>query len=188
MVKATTVQANTVQAATDTSSLFQLKIALVDFSPQIWRRVLVPSSISLNRLHSLIEKSIGWEGYHLHQYRQGYVVLEETQALSKVLFQPRMGFEYVYDLGDHWQHWVTLEKIKPISAMQMLPLCVAGANACPPEDCGGPPGYRELLKILSTGRGYERDVMRQRYDKKIDPRAFDLIAVNERLKPEFWNG
>jgi integrase/recombinase XerD len=176
-----------IQTETDPSNLFQLKISLVDFSPQIWRRVLVPSSISLDQLHSVIEKSMGWEGYHLHQYRQGYVVLEETQALSKVLFRPRMGLEYVYDLGDNWQHWVTLEKIKPISAIQMLPLCVAGANACPPEDCGGPPGYVYVLNVLSKGRGFERDEMREQYGRKIDPRAFDLVAINERLKPEFWN-
>jgi hypothetical protein len=38
--------------------------------------------------------------------------------------------------------WRTPIRLKP-------GVCVGGANACPPEDCGGPGGYALLLEVLA---------------------------------------
>ena len=35
------------------------------------------------------------------------------------------------------------------------PVCLAGARACPPEDCGGIPGYENLLEVLSNPKSSE---------------------------------
>ena len=37
-----------------------------------------------------------------------------------------------------------------VSGQAVVPGCVAGARACPPEDCGGPPGYDGLLRALAA--------------------------------------
>ncbi|MBP7557529.1 MAG: plasmid pRiA4b ORF-3 family protein [Chitinophagaceae bacterium] len=55
-------------------------------------------------------------------------------------------FIYLYDIGDNWQHRVT---VKEFSDQQLdRPVCLEGRSACPPEDCGGLPGYYEILKML----------------------------------------
>jgi hypothetical protein len=35
--------------------------------------------------------------------------------------------------------------VLPRDPRTTYPMCVAGAGDCPPEDCGGPPGYASLL-------------------------------------------
>src|SRR5215207_3597015 len=52
--------------------------------------------------------------------------------------------EYLYDFGDGWTHDV--EVLGPGGS---TPGCVDGRGACPPEDCGGPGGYAELLEVLA---------------------------------------
>jgi hypothetical protein len=50
----------------------------------------------------------------------------------------------------------------------VYPVCIAGAGACPPEDCGGPEGYRRLLDARSSW-----PALLQAQD--------DLVLVAERL-------
>jgi len=50
-------------------------------------------------------------------------------------------FIYEYDFGDSWEHEVLVEQVLPPDADFKHPVCLAGANASPPEDCGGIPGY-----------------------------------------------
>jgi hypothetical protein len=52
---------------------------------------------------------------------------------------------YEYDFGDGWIHHLELldRKETPYKT-ELLPLVVLGQNACPPEDCGGHYGYRDL--------------------------------------------
>ena len=48
---------------------YQLKIRL-DFEHfDIWRRVLIPSSCTFQRLHRVIQETFGWFDYHLHEFR-----------------------------------------------------------------------------------------------------------------------
>ena len=46
----------------------QLKVRLLGISPMIWRRVLVPVSISLHELHGVLQVAMGWEGVHLFAF------------------------------------------------------------------------------------------------------------------------
>ena len=39
--------------------------------------------------------------------------------------------------------------IKEAGPGELSPRCVAGEGACPPEDCGGPMGYADLLEVLA---------------------------------------
>jgi len=46
-------------------------------------------------------------------------------------------FLYSYDFGDGWEHEVQIEGIGAAQEDEPSLLCLAGANACPPEDVGG---------------------------------------------------
>jgi len=62
---------------------------------------------------------------------------------------------YEYDFGDGWTHTVLFEKEVPLEKGEEYPQCVAGKNACPPDDCGGLGGYDRLQLILKDPKDEE---------------------------------
>lgn len=138
--------------------IYRLKVTLNDIAPPIWRRLLVPSGVSLGELHVVLQEAMGWTNSHLHCFelgdrRLGMVGVEEDAAdlederrtrLSTLLRREGDQLVYRYDYGDDWEHTVVLESFAPLNERLVYPLCVGGARACPPEDCGGPGGYEDL--------------------------------------------
>ena len=57
---------------------------------------------------------------------------------------------YEYDFGDDWMHHLELVDRSIHPTQEVLPLVVSGENACPPEDCGGIHGYKELLEVMKN--------------------------------------
>ena len=150
--------------------IFQLNIKLIDIEPEIWRRAVVPDSLTLRELHAAIQGAMGWQDYHLHMFEIGDRRFEipendimgpeeryedERKHKLRALISAGAQFLYVYDFGDDWNHSVTVEDvITPDSeqdrpAGRYRPLCIGGARACPPEDCGGPYNYPEFLHALA---------------------------------------
>lgn len=132
------------------AEIYQLKVRLLGISPMIWRRVLVPSSVTLRELHGIFQVAMGWEGIHLFLFevyavRYGSFELHAATpdvALAEFGFREKARFSYVYDMGDHWEHEIRVEAINP-PPKKSYPVCIGGSGACPPEDCGGPHGYLE---------------------------------------------
>ena len=132
-------------------SILQLKIRLLDVSPMIWRRVLVPVTYTLEELHGLIQVAMGWESIHLYRFRIHAVhygscdlcISSPRVALEHFRFRKGSKFTYEYDMGSGWRHEVRVEDgIEPQSG-HTYPFCADGAHACPPWDCGGPAAYAE---------------------------------------------
>ena len=94
-------------------------------------------------------------------------------------------FGYTYDFGDDWEHAITIEKTLPAAEGTTYPTCVAGKRACPPEDCGGPWGYQELLEIIADPAHPERAERLEWLGEDFDPEDFSLEAVNTRLAGRF---
>lgn len=158
-------------------NIYQFKIILKDLRPPVWRRIQVPEDYSLYDLQVAIQDSFPWSGYHLHQFssvtlreaeRKFYglpdpdnddwrkIILEWGVKIRDVFqINGNKALNYDYDFGDNWQHRVELEKILQTEAGVKYPRCLAGRRACPPEDCGGPFGYEDLLKILKNPRHEE---------------------------------
>lgn len=78
---------------------------------------------------------------------------------------------------------MAVEKVLSPSPGAIVPSCVAGKGACPPEDCGGVWGYAEMLEVLTDPDHPEREERLQWLGREWDPSAFDLEAVNRRLAP-----
>ena len=178
-----------------TDTVYQIKISLIGAKPPIWRTVLVHGNICLAAFHDVIQVSMGWTDSHLHQFIANQVFYgtpdddfelemeDETQyKLSQLLTKEKEFLVYEYDFGDSWEHKILLEKILPYDSKIVLPVCIKGKRACPPEDCGGIWGYEELLKTISNPKHPDHDEMLEWLGGEFDPEEFDLEEINEDLE------
>jgi len=175
----------------------QFKVTLRYIRPPIWRRVVLPDNFTLGDLHDVIQVTMGWQNCHMHAFRFGDVHYTSQQAsemgemdmeneeavfLSGVVTRPKQKFIYEYDFGDSWLHEVVAEKILPIDPQAKYPVCLAGARACPPEDCGSFPGYFDILEALKAPKKTEeQEELLEWLGDGYDPEHFDLETVNRRL-------
>ena len=177
-------------------SVVSLKVTLKGTKPPIWRRILVPESMTFADLSEAILTAMGWHGGHLHAFdvdgRQygdpattDDVADERRLTLKSVLKSGAKRFGYDYDFGDSWEHTVAIEKALAPGAGQAYPACVDGARNCPPEDCGGVWGYAELLEIRSDPNHPERAERLEWIGGDFDPEAFDVAAADKRLAARF---
>jgi hypothetical protein len=175
-------------------SIYRLKVILLDVRPQVWRRIQLPGATSLDKLHLILQQVLGWNDCHEHQFvmedkRFGEIdpdldddtVDESTVLLCDILLEPKDELIYEYDFGDGWEHRVMLETTLPIEGASLVPVCLAGARACPPEDVGGPPGYRRMLRVLANPQHSEYRDYCNFIDADFDAEEFDIEDVNDRL-------
>ena len=176
--------------------IVQLYMELEWIAPIVWRRIQVPHSITLGRLHRVIQATMGWTDSHLHEFIIGgahfgvpdpendylpYPVHPEGRVKLDTALMGRRHFDYLYDFGDNWEHKLRIENTL-ISVPLAHPVCVDGANACPPEDVGGSPGYEDFLRIIQDPHDPEHEAMLTWCGRTFDPTAFDIDQVNWRLK------
>lgn len=168
--------------------VYQLKVTLHDTKPPVWRRILVDGASTLAHLHEVIQAAFGWWNYHLHEFEAGGIeygvpdpdwddwgraVVDESTVRLDAVVVTGSKLEYKYDFGDGWRHKIVVEKVQPAEAGMTVPACVDGRRACPPEDCGGTWGYRELLEILADPSHPEHTDRRNWIGRPFDPEAFD---------------
>lgn len=191
----------------------QLKITLEHLKPAIWRRVVVSDALTFQQLHKVIQYAMGWEDCHLHEFELAspririgtnqpdgfmdfgdseHLLPERTTRLADVLAGKRK-LRYWYDFGDDWWHTIAIEKRLPADLAAAPAELLAGENACPPEDCGGPWGYAEMLAVAAdpSDPGHE-EILDWLGGDDFDPTAFDLarhatqvraaVAVRRRKK------
>src|SRR5258708_33038010 len=143
----------------------QLHILLLQINPPIWRRLHVRSDSSIATLHELLQIAFDWSDFHLHRFvirgeeygvsRMGcttFTTDARKVLLSQFGFRINERFLYEYDFGDLWQHQIRFEGVQPIRGKKIYPVCVGGACASPPEDCGGPEAYMIDYVALASWR------------------------------------
>lgn len=170
------------------------KVTLHHIEPPIWRRLELPADIKLGRLHKVLQTAFGWSDSHLHVFRVGEVrygiavphfaddatVDERNVRLDGVARQGDT-LIYEYDFGDGWEHELRIERVAPADPTVHYPRCTGGERACPPEDCGGPPGYQHLLQVLRDPTHEEHEEMREWIGGDFDAEAFNLDSINKTL-------
>lgn len=178
--------------------LYQLKIVLKWSKPAIWRRVIVRSDATLAQFHKILQIAMGWTDSHLHHFIVGQtlygrpdpefadmgpdVLNEKRYTVANIAPAVKKKFIYEYDFGDGWRHEVLVEKISPGDSAFKHPVCLAGKNACPPEDCGGIHGYYNLLEALADPNNPEHMELRDWLGGEWDATRFDLQETNDLLK------
>ena len=183
----------------DSSLIYELEVTLREIKPPIWRRFQVPGSLTLAQLHDALQIIMGWTDSHLHRFiingqefgRPDYEERFEDDTplrderrvrLARLFPMVPAAFLYEYDYGDGWQHVIVVESFLSASPGVHYPLCVEGERACPPEDVGGAYGYEELLAVLADPEHEEYDAMRMWAGENYNPEAFDVEAINQRLR------
>lgn len=182
------------------ASIYRLKVSLRRIRPGIWRRLEVPSDLSLWQVHRVLQAAMGWTDYHLHEFQRRGVHYgqsdreygfhrenERRVLLREVLVAPKDRMIYEYDFGDSWEHDVVLERVTaPLPGIR-YPRVLAGERACPPEDVGGTAGYAQFVEAITDPEHPEYQEYRDWAGSRTDPEAFDLSAtdaeVRSRVRP-----
>lgn len=177
---------------------YRLLVKLDGSEPSIWRLLSVPGHMTLADLDRIIQAAMGWTNSHLHQFAiegnfygapddEGIdempLLAEELFTLDNVLGTTVKGFVYEYDFGDGWSHDITVQAVELADeARNGWPMCLAGANACPPEDVGGLGGYEEFLQAIGDPSHEAHDAMRRWCGWLFDPTGFDVNSANRAIR------
>jgi hypothetical protein len=165
--------------------IFQLCIALDGVEPVVWRRVLVPGGFTLDRLHRVVQFAMGWRDRHLHMFDvdgaqygvpdpDGLLeVRDELDVRLDAVAAKGTRIRYTYDFGDWWEHDIAVEDVLPADPDVRYPMCAGGERACPPDDIGGPGGYRDFLAAHADPTHPDHEAMRAWVGLDFDPAAFD---------------
>ncbi|HEX2942393.1 MAG TPA: plasmid pRiA4b ORF-3 family protein [Rhodopila sp.] len=177
-------------------SIAILKITLDDVEPAVMRRVAVPADIRLDRLHLAIQAAMGWTNSHLyefrigdtgwgepdpHGFRDGPLLAKKGQLTAVLADAGRKTFHYLYDFGDSWSHTVKLERVTPAVDGEPTIRLIDAVGRCPPEDCGGAPGYEQLLEILGDPEHDEYEEQLEWCGGPFDPLDADRPALERAL-------
>jgi hypothetical protein len=164
----------------------------------------VPGNATLGWLHAVIQVAMGWTNSHLHQFHldgayysdpdhqisefdEPKILSERKFTLQQLIPSAQGPLIYEYDFGDSWRHLITVEKtLPPNPALSRKAICLDGARACPPEDCGGVWGYAELLKTLKNPKHPEHKTMKEWLGRPFDAGAFDVVKANYWLSKLKW--
>ena len=181
---------------------FQFKVELKGVEkPTVWRRLILPDNFTFFQFHKILQAAFGWKTTHLFLFSPtGYggqpliTVLDDQSdqydlpsnkvRIDDIFTTPKQKYVYVYDFGDDWAHNITLEEITQQEITHAD--CIAGEGACPPEDCGGPPGYEHLKKVMKIPHHRQhleiRHWLQLPMGETWDASKFDLESVRTALK------
>jgi len=173
---------------------YRVKVTLRDVKPPVWRRLVLPGFWHLGKVHAAVQASMGWSGGHLHEFTRGGqrwgqpdpgwdfgdgVLREERTRLHEVVHAAGDRLAYTYDFGDDWRHVLVVEELL---APRRSATCLAGRGACPPDDCGGPWGYENLLQAINDPTHPEHTELLEWVGRPFDPKDFNLAAADEAVK------
>jgi len=184
---------------TSSQKIARLAIALDEVKPPVRRRVEVQLAVRLDQLHRIIQIVMGWENYHLYEFRVGRDVVygisyrdrdfpgtsplpAKKATLADILAQARnKSFKYVYDIGDDWRHTVKLQAIADAEPEATYPRLLSAQGRCPPEDVGGTWGYALYLEAMADPQHEHHAEMVDWCGPDSDPNTVDEPTIQKAL-------
>jgi hypothetical protein len=183
-------------AASDSfNEIATIQIELRHTDPLIWRRVEVPTSITLKVLHDIIQAVMGWFDCHLWEFiigKQKYGlsmdedwgteprILAAKVRLRDVLKPGKTVINYVYDFGDYWEHRLIVTDVRAGQPSISYPRYIGGEQNGPPEDCGGIPGFYGLLEALADPK-HPDHADAKKWSGDYNPNTFDELPIKYAL-------
>jgi hypothetical protein len=175
-------------------SIACLKIVLEDVEPAVLRRVEVPLSIRLDRLHLALQEAMGWSNSHLYEIRAGGLAwgfvdpedyasrLDAGKALLSDALLHSAELAYFYDFGDGWEHTITVERLVDAAADTLYPRLTEVIGRCPPEDVGGPGRYAEFRDAICNPRHEFHAQFKHWIGEDFDPNAADAAQLTKKVE------
>ena len=181
--------------------LYSFETRIAGIEPPIRRLLIVPGNRTLTELHGILQDAFGWSDSHLHCFKirgENYgepspddfepLIDERKVRLDELSLRVRSRIEYVYDYGDDWEHeLVVVSARKAGPGADLAPSCLAAERSAPPEDCGGLPGYEELLEAFDKPEEELDEDEAERLEwlgDDWDPEGCDLGAINRALEKD----
>jgi len=173
------------------------RIHLIGTEPLVTRIFKVSAKTTMYELHQIIQVVMGWTNSHLYQFNVGEEVIADIRLVddelgpvtdvngvmvTQVFSHVGNTVKYVYDFGDGWMHHLELVEISTHPIDEVLPQIIGGENACPPEDCGGTYGYKELNEILINPKYPEHKSSKIWVGSTFDPMVCDLKTIQQNLR------
>ncbi|MDP1537451.1 MAG: plasmid pRiA4b ORF-3 family protein [Burkholderiales bacterium] len=174
-----------------------MHIVVADIAPPIWRQIELPAVTTLTGLHGVIQVLMGWHDYHLWAFWQDKRRFEPADPEEGIKPAPRADpaeltigdllpskdamLRYNYDFGDDWWLDIKLLSSEDVQPKELYPRCLAGARAGPPEDCGGPPGFLDLMAARKNPRSKQAKERLAWAGPDWNPEKFDLTLTNKTL-------
>jgi hypothetical protein len=171
----------------------RIKVTLKDVKPEVMRRLVVPVTLRLDRLHLTLQAAFGWTNSHLFEFHAGeghwgipapdgdfgpQPIDARKARLSDIVRETgAKTVHYLYDFGDGWDHVIKLEKWFDNTLTDGLPLLLDAVGRSPPEDVGGAPGYAEYLDAISDPTNPEHKNMHLWGPEQFDPNVVDRKAL-----------
>lgn len=187
----------TIKQARTAKKVYQLRIELANVQPTVWRTLWVPGTIKISRLDKVMQAAFGWANKHMHEFRidgRRYgqtdfadrgdrdLLDERLFTLEAVIGTSVKEFVHDYDFGDGWSHKIRVEHIIDANEYNNWPVCIDGANACPPEDVGGPHGFASFVALMSDPTREDYLEMWRWHGGPFNPEAFEISAANMRIR------
>ncbi len=172
-------------AKNQTAKIYQLKISLKHIKPTIYRTIQIQDDFTLEELSYLIQDLFDWEGYHLFEFKINGKRYDDEEddsldtEIGEIITKINQKFQYNYDFGDFWEHEIVLEKILENDTNEIYPKCVSGKRNSPPEDCGGPWAYMNILEKHNQGILEKDEDLWEWLGEEFDPDYFDIDEIND---------
>lgn len=177
--------------------IVRLKLVLDHVTPKVERWIVVPREIRLDRLHQVLQAAMGWTDSHLWEIRFAHLGwgppdpddLDGPRDARKTTLEQALTltgarrFTYLYDFGDGWSHTVKLDRFETLPAEAHATFLALAKGACPPEDCGGPFGYADLLDAYADPAHEDHpdaiDILGKGFDPNVDPTIERQKAIDQ---------
>jgi pRiA4b ORF-3-like protein len=173
------------------ASIAHLRIKLDDVEPAVVRHVEVPLTTRLDRLHLVLQTAMGWTNSHLYEIRlrdigwgrpdpyfgDGPLDASKARLIDVLQDVGARSLKYLYDFGDGWEHSVRIERITDALPGIAYPRLIEATGRCPPEDVGGPSGYREFLGAIANPNHQEHAETLQWIGGQFDPSNADAETL-----------
>lgn len=143
----------------------KIQVTLESAQPRATRVIALDPTLTLDRVHAVLQASFGWFNSHLHQFTQRNSSLEDRNfyiypgwkpemlavasfagpedevSIGDVLREPGDFCYYEYDFGDSWVHRLELDGLTESAD---FPYVIEGAGTTPEEDSRAEQTEQEL--------------------------------------------
>ena len=148
------------------------------------RILALPDSLLLHEFDAVFRAVLGWDhigflfriqGQECNSFRRA----THARTLREFQLRPTETFLYTCGAVDLWEWEIRLLDEEPGSVGDDAPLCLGGRGAAPAQFCGGPTGYRLMLKRQKMGEAMCTPT-------QVEAVLGMLAAADPEVPPENW--